>query len=54
MDGILTTLFNIPKKKASGILARTKIIARLDVAEKEYLKMEELEQDLATIIWILG
>lgn len=34
VDGILTTLFNIPKKKASGILARTKIIARLDVAEK--------------------
>ena len=34
VDGILTTLYNIPKKKSSGILARTKIIARLDVAEK--------------------
>ena len=34
VDGILSTLYSIPKKKSSGILARTKIIARLDVAEK--------------------
>lgn len=34
VDGILQKEYEIPKKIASGIVARTKILARLDVAEK--------------------
>jgi len=34
VDGILQKEYEIPKKNASGIVARTKILARLDVAEK--------------------
>ncbi|MBM5793962.1 MAG: hypothetical protein FJ057_08535, partial [Cyanobacteria bacterium K_DeepCast_0m_m1_088] len=34
VDGILQKEYEIPKSNASGIIARTKILARLDVAEK--------------------
>ena len=34
VDGILEKVYSIPKSKASGIIARTKILSKLDVAEK--------------------
>ena len=34
VDGILKKLYSIPKSRTSAIIARTKIISRLDVAEK--------------------
>ena len=34
VDGILKKIYSIPKAKSSAIIARTKIISRLDVAEK--------------------
>ena len=34
VDGILKKVYSIPKAKSSAIIARTKIISRLDVAEK--------------------
>ena len=34
VDGILKKVYSIPKVKSSAIIARTKIISRLDVAEK--------------------
>lgn len=41
IDGDLTEIMRLPKYNLSAIVTRIKIIGRMNIAEKDYLKTEE-------------
>ena len=41
IDGVLKEIYSLPKAKSKAITSRLKVMSKLDIAEKDCLKMEE-------------
>ena len=53
IDGVLKEIYSLPKGKSKAISSRLKVMSKLDIAEKDFRKMAELDVPLIKKFLIL-